>query len=392
MLPLDNVRVLDLSARAAGPFCTMVLSDLGAEVLMVEPPADPDGWPTTGLAPNLQLDDAYNPFRRNKRSIILNLKHAEARQVFYQLVEDTDVVVEGFRPGVAKRLGVDYETLNPMNPRLVYCSISGYGQTGPYRLLPGHDVNYISFAGVLSLIGTPDGEPVIPYNIIADYAAGGLLPAVAILSALWARERLGQGQYIDMSMTDGTLYVIAATVGRYLSSGLVPTAGRSYLNGGSPDYRAYRCSDGKYLSIGCIEPKFWEGLCRALGREHLIPRPSDAERKEAVLAELNDLFQTRTRDEWFELLSDKDIAVAKVYTIDELSSDPHLKERQMLVEVPGPDGQSVTQVGVAPRLSATPGHIRWVGSPPGAYTREVLEQLGYSKSAISGLYRQGVVG
>ena len=391
MLPLDNIRVVDLSARAPGPFCTMVLSDMGAQVLMVEAPPGADSRPPPEGAADPQREAAYNPLRRNKRSIVLDLKAPDARELFYRLAQDADVVVEGFRPGVVKRLGVDYETLKAQNPRLVYCSISGYGQTGPYRLLPGHDINYISFAGALGVIGSPDGTPAIPYNLVADFAAGGLLSAVSILTALWARERLGHGQYIDMAMTDGSLYLMAPVVGSYLSTGQVPEPGRMRLNGGGPDYQPYRCGDGKYLSVGSLEPRFWENLCTALGREDLVSARSTDAGKEAAIVALRELFLTRSRDEWFDLLSPKEIAVAKVYTVDEIPGDPQFQERGMLVEVPGPDGRPVPQVGVGPRLDATPGRIRHAGSPPGAQTREVLRELGLGEETISEMYRRGVV-
>ncbi len=390
MLPLDDIKILDLSTRAPGPFCSMALSDLGADVLLVEAPAG-----TGSLGPGLEGDAAVrsaalNPLRRNKRSIVLNLKDEEARALFYRLAEDTDVVMEGFRPGVSQRLGVDYDTLKGINQRIVYCSISGYGQDGPYSQLPGHDVNYLSFAGVLGVIGSRDGQPAIPYNLIADFASGGLLSAMSILSALWVRQRTGQGQYIDISLADGSMYLLADVVGSYYATGVVPRPGAMRLNGGSPDYQAYRCKDGKYLSIGSLEEKFWVNTCAALGREDMIERRNSE--PDAVLAELREIFGARGRDEWFELLADKDTCVSKVNTVDELESDPQVQARGMMIDVPGPDGRPMPQVGIAANLRGTPGRVRSAGPAPGAQTREVLQHLGVAAEEIERLHASGAVG
>jgi len=392
MLPLDNIRILDLSTRAPGPFCTMALSDLGAEVLLVEAPPSVDGGGRLSRAADPAREAAFDPLRRNKRSIVLNLKHPDAREVFFALARDCDVVVEGFRPGVVGRLGIDYEALRPLNLRLVYCSISGYGQDGPYRLLPGHDVNYIAFAGALGIIGQGDGTPSIPYNLLGDYAAGGLLSAVAILTALWARERTGRGQYIDMSMTDGALYLIAPVMAGFFGAGRVPRPGHDRLNGGAPDYQVYRCRDGKFLSLGCIEAKFWANLCRALGRPDLVSAQNEPRRHDAAIAELQAIFAGRTRDEWFELLKDQEVAVGKVYSADEVPDDPQVSSRGMIAAVPAAGGAPAPQVAVAPRLLGTPGRIRSAGVAPGAHTREVLRALGRDDAQIDALYERGAVG
>ena len=217
---------------------------------------------------------SFNALQRNKRSMALNLKEPKALEVFRKLAADADVVVEGFRPGVVERLGVGYGQVREINPRAVYCSVSGYGQTGPYSQMAGHDINYISFAGALGLIGQDaDGAPSIPLNLIADYAGGGLCGAVGILAALMAREKTGQGQYVDIAMTEGVLYMLCGAIADALSQGYMPTRGGNRLNGGSPYYNVYQTSDGKYFSIAAIEPWFWENLCRAIGRggPHRIP-------------------------------------------------------------------------------------------------------------------------
>ncbi len=386
MLPLDDIRVLDLSRLAPGPFCTMLLGDLGADVLLIEAPPD-----SKAGGPGSAVPAVHNALGRNKRSIVLNLRDEGAREVFYKLAESVDVVVEGFRPGVVKRLGVDYETLAAKNPRIVYCSVSGYGQDGPYAGLVGHDINYISIGGALGMIGWPDQPPAIPMNIIADFAAGGLHAAYGILAALHARERTGRGQYVDIAMSDGTLYLLAMAVSGYFATGRAPEAGNTILNGGAAFYNVYQCQDGGWFSIGSIEPHFWANLCRAMGREDLVPHQYNLEKREEAFAHFREQFKTRTRDEWFEVLKQTDICAAPVYSLDEALADPHNLSRKMVVEVDGPDGGKVQQVGIATKLSETPGAVRHVAPTPGQHTDDVLAALGYDAERIAALREQGAV-
>lgn len=385
MLPLDNIKIVDLTTRAPGPFCSMTLADMGAEVLLVEAPSGTGSQDSPG--PDQVREAAFDPLRRNKRSIVLNLKHQEARKAFYDLVANADVFMEGFKPGTVERLGVGYQTLRNINSRLVYCSLSGYGQNGPYRDMPGHDVNYISFAGVLGCIGSPDGTPVIPQNIIADFAAGGLLGAVSIMTALWARDRTGYGQYIDLALTDGSLYLNAMVMKNFLMRGEITHPGQSILNGGNPDYHVYRCKDGRFLSVGSLEFKFWNTLCEALGRTDWVERRRS--QPQAVVAEMRVLFETRPRDEWFELLGKKDLAIGKVYTVDETPNDPQLRHREMFVEVNGEGNLKATQVGIPTKLSDTPGRVRSCGSPAGQDTSSILAEINRSPAEIEALIENG---
>lgn len=386
MLPLDDIRILDLSRLAPGPFCTMLLADLGADVLLIEPPPNS----RAGQAPGLG-EMAHNALGRNKRSIILNLRDEAAREVFYRLAATADVVLEGFRPGVVKRLGVDYDTLREQNPRLVYCSLSGYGQTGPYADLVGHDINYISIGGALGMIGWPGQPPAIPMNVIADFAAGGLHAAYAILAALHARERTGRGQFVDIAMSDGVLYLLAQVISGYLGGGRVPEPGATILNGAAPNYNVYQCADGKWISLGSLEPHFWANLCRAMGREDFIPHQYDIAKREEIFAHFRTQFRTRTRDEWFALLKQTDICVAPVYALDEALNDVHNRARNMLIEVKAPDGAPVRQVGIATKLSETPGAVRSLAPAPGQHTDEVLASLGYDAAAVAALRERGAV-
>lgn len=390
---LQGIRIIDLSRMAPGPFCTMALGDLGADVIRIEEP----GGGRMARERSGESDEteqkrraAFNALNRNKRSISLNLKNPKAQEVLCQLVKDADVFVEGFRPGVVNRLGCDYEALNEINPRLVYCSLSGYGQDGPYSNLVGHDINYISVGGALGLIGSADGPPVIPYNIVADYAGGGFHAAMAILAALMARHHTGRGQYVDIAMSDGVTYMLASLMSDYFATGAVPTRGEMGLNGGAPYYNAYRCRDGGYISVGCIEPWFWATLCRTLGREDLIEGQFEPGKASFVKAELEEVFASKDRDEWWELLSGVDnIAVAKVNSVAEVAVNSQNLHRQMIVDAGEVGGQTVKQVGIGPKLSETPGSIRSLGATVGQHTDEILTELGYSPEQVTEMRESG---
>jgi crotonobetainyl-CoA:carnitine CoA-transferase CaiB-like acyl-CoA transferase len=394
MMPLEGIRVLDLSRLAPGPFCTMLLGDLGADVILIEAPAE--ALPGGGALPGQAGDDdaaeraaAYNALGRNKRSIILNLRHEEGRRIFYRLAETADVVLEGFRPGVAARLAVDYETVRKVNSRVVYCSLSGYGQDGPYASLVGHDVNYISIGGALGIIGWPGEPPAIPFNVIADFAAGGLHAAYAILAALLAREKTGRGQYLDIAMSDGVIYLLALPFMQYFSSGRTLRPGAEMLNGGAPFYNVYQTRDDRWLSIGSLEPHFYANLCRVLGREDLAASQGEASRWDEVFAFLRREFRKKTRDEWFELLRDADVCVAPVYGLDEAAEDAHNRHRGMVLEIDHPTLGKVRQVGIGTKLSNTPGGVRSLAPRAGEHTDEVLAGLGYDEESITSLRRAG---
>ena len=394
MMALEGIRVLDLSRLAPGPFCTMMLGDMGADVLLIEAPAEGKlaGMGALGRAADAETVAAYNIMGRNKPSIVLNLREQEAREIFYRLADDADVVVEGFRPGVVKRLGVDYETLHARNPRLVYCSLSGYGQTGPYSGIVGHDINYISIGGALGMIGWPDTPPAIPMNIIADFAAGGMHAAYGVLAALLARERTARGQHVDIAMSDGVLYLLASIAGSVLMGGASPQRGRTLLNGGVPHYNVYECSDGGWISLGSLEPHFFANLCKVMEREDFIPHQYDASKRDEIAAHFRDRFRTKTRDEWFALLKQTDICAAPVYSLEEALRDPQNIAREMVVEVAHPSLGAVKHLGVATKLSETPGAVRSTAPLPGKHTDDVLASLGYDARAIGDLRSRRVVG
>jgi crotonobetainyl-CoA:carnitine CoA-transferase CaiB-like acyl-CoA transferase len=400
-MALEGITVLDLTRLAPGPYCTMILADLGAEVIKIEEPGAPTGrraeqaGSLAVVPPPRYGVDRHAPhwaLNRNKKTLGLNLKHDAARQIFYQLAERADVVVEEFRPGVAKRLGIDYETLCPRNPRLIYCAVTGYGQSGPYKHLVGHDINYIAMAGCLGMIGAKGGPPVMPHNLIADFAAGGMHGAIGVLAALMARERTGRGQFVDIAMTDGVYSLLVSHLSTYFATGMAPRRGETLLDGGVHYYNIYETKDGKWISIGAIEPWFYANLCKAIGREDLLPYEFvEGEQREELKGMLREVFKTKTRDEWFEVLTRHDICVGKVYDLDETEHDPHLRARDMIVEVDHPEAGKVKQVGISVKLSETPGEIRFLAAPMGAHTEDILTALGYSTEAIAELRAAGAI-
>ncbi|MBE0512726.1 CoA transferase [Candidatus Bathyarchaeota archaeon] len=391
MRTLDGVRVLDLTRLLPGDYCTMILGDIGAEVIKVEEPSLGDyiRW-----VPPLMKGQSVSHLmlNRNKKSMKLNLKCEKGKEVFYKLVERSDVVIECFRPGVVKRLGIDYEAVSKVNQRIVYCSMSGYGQDGPYRDLPGHDVNYIGYGGILSITGPSGGAPVIPGVQIADLTTG-LMTVTAILAALLARERMGRGQYIDVSFLDVVASLIVLPAAFYVGDGRPPKRGEWLLNGGFPCYSVYEAKDGKYITIGCLEEEFWANLCRALNVTDFIKyqyTTSDAKLKE-MFQTIKKIFKTRTLKEWIKFLSEEDVPCGPVYDMDEVFKDPQILHRKMVVEVEYPGVGRIKQLGTPMKFSETPCEIR---SPPpsfGEHTEEILKWLGYAEAEILGMQQEGVM-
>ncbi|HWF34509.1 MAG TPA: CoA transferase, partial [Solirubrobacteraceae bacterium] len=337
-LPLDGLRVLDLSRLLPGDFCSLVLADFGADVIKVEDTGVGDyvRWapPHHAGAEHSASGALFLGLNRGKRSIRIDLKSEQGKAAFLRLVGDADVVLESFRPGVLDRLGVGYERLREENPGLVYCAITGYGQDGPARDRPGHDLNYLALNGILGLTGEGDGPPVQSGVQIADLGGGALTAAIGILVALRERERSGLGQLVDCSMFDGSLSWLVMTAAAALASGRGDRRGENVLAGGIICYRPYRCADG-YVSLGALEPKFWKAFCRGVRREDLedsafAPPGSDPHR------ELEQIFLAHTREEWRDFASEHECCLEPVLALDEVLESELVRAREMIVEVPQP--------------------------------------------------------
>jgi alpha-methylacyl-CoA racemase len=390
---LADIKVLDLSRLLPGGFCSLLLADFGADVLKVEDTGMGDymRWspPYHNGAEDSAKSALFLSLNRGKRSIRLNLKEDAGREVLLRLAREYDVLLESFRPGVMDRLGVGPELLRAENPRLVYCSISGYGQDGPYTARSGHDMNYLGLNGLLGLTGEPDGPPVQPAGQIADLGGGALMAAFGILAALRERERSGEGQIVDVSMFDGSLSWLALVAARYLCDGVVPGRGELDLAGGLICYRPYACRDG-WVTLAALEPKFWLEWCCGVGREDLVDRQFESPGSEAH-AEVEQIFHARTRDEWREFAARHDCCLEPVLSLDEALDSELVHAREMVVEVDQPGADGVRMLGVPVKLSRTPGAPAGPGPALGQHTDEVLRALGYSARDLASLRESGAV-
>ena len=391
-LALEGIRVIDLTRLLPGPFGSMMLADMGAEVIKVEETEDRGELGRDVLTPPAasreeeEKASAYNFLGRNKKSLALNLKHSEAKDIFYRLAETSDVVFESYRPGIAKRLGVDYETISKINPRIVYCSISGYGQDGPYSQMPGHDPNYTSIAGLVGLNVDNNGRPMVLGAQVADIGVA-LHAVIGILCALMARQKTGQGQYVDISFTDSAMDFGAMPMGLNWGPGIDLS-----LLGPPTAVNVFETGDGKFLSTGNIEPYFWERFCRELGREDLIPHlHAQGEKQVEVISVLREIIRTKTRDEWFQILKDANVCATPVLSLDELADDPQLRHRKMVLDVEHPTAGKAQQLGMSIKLSDTPGQFRSFAPFLGQHTSEIMEEIGYSHEQIENLIKKGII-
>ncbi|MEJ5300675.1 MAG: CaiB/BaiF CoA-transferase family protein [Thermodesulforhabdaceae bacterium] len=391
-LPFHGLRILDLSRLLPGPLCSMLFADFGADVIKIEDPKGGDyirQWP-----PFLGKSSGFHVvLNRNKRSLTLNLKDPRGRDIFLKLVRNADVVLESFRPGVMDRLGVGYETLRKENPRLVYCSITGYGREGLRAHRAGHDINYLAISGVLSYSGK-NGEPVLPGVQIGDIGGGALLAAFGILTALYHREKTGEGDFVDVSMTDGLLLFHALRWGKFLADGKIPRPGDDMLNHGLACYNIYPTRDGRYMSLGALEPQFWKAFCQAVGHpEWVTPAYFEpgSHQKDLIKA-ITDIFLERTQVEWIEFFSQVDCCCEPVRNLDEVINDEEFIARGLVVKMVHEHYGAYRQLGTVLRCEKVQAAVRTHAPELGEHTEEILAQeLGMGSSDIASLKAQGVV-
>lgn len=388
---LDDLKILGFSTLLPGPYATLMLADMGAEVLKISSANRPDivlDYPPFIGDTGVSASQAW--LGRNKKTMFLNLKTGEGKAVVKELVKEYDIVLEQFRPGVMEKLGLGYEDLKAVNPKLIYCSLTGYGQTGPLRDAAGHDINYMSRSGIISQAGRRESGPSLMNFQIADIAVGSMNSVIGILAAVNYRKNTGKGQYIDVAMMDGCVPFNSLDGAGFLVSGKEPKREGERLNGGCI-YDFYETKDGEYLSVGSLEPQFWSRFCTAIGREDLIGGTVYPPNIDEVKAEIRGILKTKTRDEWVEVFSHYDACVQPVLNLKEaLLEDEQVKEREMVVDVKLPlhEDVSVKQLATAVKLSECPCEYKFAGYPTGYHTKEVIEQLGmdYAELKAKGVF------
>ena len=376
---LSGITVLDLSRLLPGPYCSMLLADHGARVIALENKRFKDDAPF------------LTPLYRNKEHVSLDLKTQKGQEIFCKLVKKADILVEGFRPGTSSRLNADYKNVKKINPKIIYCSITGYGQTGPYSNRAGHDVNYLGIAGVLDQIGEPDKPPCIPGIQMADIAGGGMNAVIGILLALHARQQTGKGQYIDISMTDSMAGFLQIPLFFQQLTGQEPIRSDTILSHHYAFYNTYETLDNKFLTIGAVEYRFWKTLCEKLNFAEYAPLQFDEERREEIINTLRKTFKEKTLAQWEEEFGDLDLCWGPVNNLMESLQDKHLRHRETIVDFKDQNGNQTPSLGVCVKLSNTPGSLRTQPASFGQNTSDILEELGYSKKEITDLFKTDVV-
>jgi crotonobetainyl-CoA:carnitine CoA-transferase CaiB-like acyl-CoA transferase len=381
---LNSLKVIDLSFFAPGRAASLYLADLGADVVCVEMPR--------GVRPaESRLDSDTSSrwlfYQRNKRSITLNLKTDGGRRVFCRLASDADVVLESYKAGTAARLGADYETVRQFNPKVVYCSVSGFGQTGPYREYIGHEPNYQGLSGILAQNHLEGVPPTVLPALVGDIGGGALNAVIAILAALYHRHRTGQGQYIDVAIASGILPLLGSLpYAQWLGEDYRAT---SFSSGHRASFRAYETKDGKYVGISPSEPWLWERFCRVLGREDLTPLKHKDGEDPSLVQKLKEVFAGRTRQEWIELNERENVAVTAVLNdVHEIENDPQMVHREVIVEIDYPPMGKVKQIKTPFKMSKTPPSVRWIPRY-GEHTVKVLTELGFDEGDIAALRAEG---
>jgi alpha-methylacyl-CoA racemase len=379
MRPLEGIKVIEMAGLAPSPYCGMLLSDFGADVVIIDRLSK--GAPET---PNIM---AKNPFDRGKRSMRVNLKAQRGNDIVQRMIRESDVLLEPYRPGVMESLGLGPEKALSLNPQLIYARLTGWGQKGPYSSMAGHDINYIAVSGALSLFKRKGDKPLPPCNLLGDFAGGGMLCAMGILLGLIERSKSEKGQIVDAAMVDGAASFLTFFHGLFAHHLMTLDIGSNMLDSGAPYYQTYEAADGKYMAVGAIEGRFYAELLEGLGLDpSSLPSQNDHTHWPEMTNRFDQVFRTKTRDEWAAVFEGKDACVAPVLELNEVGMHPHNSERELLITIDG-----VTQPAPAPRLSRTPGRAVKAAGPRGSNTREILTGLGYSTEDIENLFEREIV-
>lgn len=388
---LNGLKILDFTTLLPGPYATMCLADMGADVLRIVSGSRPDlADLLPPYIPGTKMSAASAQLGRNKRTLTLNLKDKRAVKVIHQLLAEYDIVIEQFRPGVMAKLGLDYESLKAINPRLIYCSLTGYGQTGPLRNKAGHDMNYIALSGLASFSGTKEAGPSLMGMQIADVASGSNNTMIGVLAAVISRQNTGKGQYIDISMTDGMVAFTASVGASFLVDGKETGREGMFLNGGSL-YDYYETKDGQYVTFGGLEPQFFKAFCETIGRPDLIAGGCIRKDLAPIKEQVREIIKTKSRDEWTAVFKDVDACFEPVLSLGEAFASDLVRERGMIAEVPGPDGLTVQQIANPIKFSETPPEYRSIGKPvTNADTKDIMLELGYTEPEIEEFAKDGL--
>jgi alpha-methylacyl-CoA racemase len=379
MGPLTGYRIVEFAGIGPGPMCAMLLSDMGADVLRV------DRLSAAGLG--ISMRSKFDLLSRGRRSVAFDLKKPEAIEAVLKLIEKADALLEGFRPGVMERLGLGPDVCLKRNPRLVYGRMTGWGQEGPLAHAAGHDINYIALTGALHSIGRKGDRPVPPLNLVGDFGGGALYLALGIVAGLLEAQKSGKGQVVDAAMVDGAASLMTAIYGLKAAGVWSGGRGENILDTGAHYYEVYETSDGKYVTVGSIEPKFYEELLELSGlKGQALPHQNDRNAWPAMKERLTRIFKSKTRDEWCRIMEGSDVCFAPVLSMEEAPQHPHNRHRGTFVEVEG-----VVQPGPAPRFSRTPGRIQRPPASPGEHTEEALRDWGFSSADLDKLRAQGAI-